>query len=148
MHPDDAWVTQQARQVAWTLVDREKPVRFLIRDGDGKFTSRFEAVFEGQGVRVVRTPVHTTEANGVAERFVRPARCECVDWLLIVNGRHLEHTLKVFIDHYKSCRPHRSLGLVPPNSSPPAKPETNGRPIRVRRRDRLGGLLHEYERAA
>jgi putative transposase len=67
---------------------------------------------------------------------------------LILNTQHLEHTLKVFVDHYNSCRPHRSLGLVPPNGPPPAKPETSRQSIKVQRRDRLGGLLHEYERAA
>ena len=99
-------------------------------------------------MRVVRTPVHTPEANGIAERFVRTVRSECLDWLLILNARHLEQTVKVFVDHYNSCRPHRSLGLVPPNVRPPIKTETIGQPIAVRRRDRLGGLLHEYERAA
>jgi transposase InsO family protein len=79
---------------------------------------------------------------------VRTVRSECLDWLLIVNTRHLERTLKVFVDHYNRCRPHRSLGLVPPNGPPPANAETNGHRIKLRRRDRLGGLLHEYERAA
>jgi putative transposase len=147
-HPDDAWVTQQARQVSWGLVERKEPVRFLIRDRDRKFTHRFDAVFEGQHVRVVRTPVQAPEANGIAERFVRTIRSECLDWLLILNARHLEHTVKVFVDHYNSGRPHRSLGLVPPNGRPPVKPEPIGEPLKVRRRDRLGGLLHEYERAA
>ena len=147
-HPDGAWVTQQARQVAWTCVEREKPARFLIRDRDTKFTRSFDSVFEAQDVRVVRTPVHAPEANGIAERFVRTVRSECLDWLLILNGRHLERTLKVFVDHYNGCRPHRSLGLVPPNGPPPETAETSGHPIQVRRRDRLGGLLHEYERAA
>ena len=82
-HPDEGWVTQQARQVTWGLGEREEPVRFLIRDRDCKFTSRFAAVFEAQGVRVVRTPVHTPEANAIAERFVRTVRSECLDWLLI-----------------------------------------------------------------
>jgi putative transposase len=147
-HPDDAWVTQQARQVAWGLVEREEPVRFLIRDRDRKFTSRFDAVFEAQAMRVVRTPVQAPEANGIAERFVRTVRSECLDWLLMLNTPHLERTVKVFVDHYNNARPHRSLGLVPPNGRPPVKPETNGHPFNVLRRDRLGGLLHEYERAA
>jgi putative transposase len=80
-HPDDAWVTQQARQVSCGLLEREEPVRFLIRDRDRKFTSRFDAVFQAQGVRVVRTPVQAPEANGIAERFVRTVRSECLDWL-------------------------------------------------------------------
>jgi len=88
------------------------------------------------------------EANGIAERFVRTVRSECLDWLSIRNTPHLEHTLKVFVDHYNNGRPHRSLGLVPPNGRPPAEPKPIGEAINVRRRDRLGGLLHEYERAA
>jgi putative transposase len=147
-HPDDAWVTQQARQIAWTSVEREKPVWFLIRDRDCKFTSRFDAVFEAQDVRIVRTPVRAPEANGIAERFVRTVRSECLDWLLILNVQHLEHTVKVFVDHYNNCRPHWSLGLVPPNGPLPVKSELIGQLIKVKRRDRLGGLLHEYERAA
>jgi transposase InsO family protein len=105
-------------------------------------------VFEAQHVRVVRTPVQAPEANGIAERFVRTVRSECLDWLLILNARHLEHALKVFFRHYNSYRPHRSLGLDPPNGRPPVKRTTSGEAINVRRRDRLGGLLHEYERAA
>jgi putative transposase len=105
-------------------------------------------VFEAQEMRVVRTPFQTPEANGIAERFVRTVRSECLDWLLILNAQHLEHTVKVFVSHYNSCRPHRSLNLIPPNGPPPVKAEAIGQAIRVRRRDRLGGLLHEYERAA
>jgi hypothetical protein len=105
-------------------------------------------VFEAQGVRVVRTPVQAPQATGIAKRFVRTVRSECLDWLLIWNTQHLEHILKVFVDHYNSRRPHRRLGLVPSNGRPLVELRANGEPINVRRRDRLGGLLHEYERAA
>jgi putative transposase len=147
-HPDAQWVTQQARQVAWTFTERADPVRFLIRDRDRKFTAGFDAVFEAEHVRIVRTPIQTPEANGIAERFVRTARSECLDWLLILNARHLERALAVFIDHYNGWRPHRSLGLVPPNGRTLAATWTGTQPITLKRRDRLGGLLHEYERAA
>jgi transposase InsO family protein len=147
-HPNAEWVTQQARQVAWTLGERTEPVRFLIRDHDSKFPSGFDAVFESQKTRIIRTPIRVPEANGIAERFVRTARSECLDWLLIVNARHLEHALTSFIDHYNGWRPHRSLGLRPPNGRPPIEPWTNTEPMVVKRRDRLGGLLHEYQRAA
>src|SRR5262249_18007725 len=89
-HPDAEWVTQQARQVTWTLSERSQPVRFLIRDHDCKFTDSFDAVFEAQGARIVRTPIQVPEANGIAERFVRTVRSECLDWLLIVSAPHLE----------------------------------------------------------
>ena len=88
-------MTQQARQVAWTLSEREGSVRFLIRDHDRKFRGSFDAVFEAQGARIVRTPVQVPEANGVAERFVRTVRTQCLDWRLIVNAQHLERTLAV-----------------------------------------------------
>jgi putative transposase len=76
--PDGEWITQQARQVAWTLADRAEPVPFLIRDHDRKFTGSFDAVFETQGNRIVRTPIQVPEANGIAERFVRTVRSECL----------------------------------------------------------------------
>ena len=147
-HPDGNWVTQQARQVAWTLAECEQPVRFLIRDHDRKFTSSFDAVFEAQGARIIRTPVQVPEANGIAERFVRTVRTECLDWMLIVNAQHLERTLAVFVDHYNGHRPHRSLDLAPPNGRPATEKWTGSQTLAIRRRDRLGGLVQEYERAA
>ena len=147
-HTDGTWVTQQARQVAWALGEREQPVRFLIRDHDGKFTHSFDAVFEAQGTRIIRAPVEVAQANGIAERFVRTVRTECLDWMLIVSTRHLERTLAVFVDHYNGSRPHRSLDLAPPNGRPAIENWTGSQALAVKRRDRLGGLLHEYERAA
>jgi putative transposase len=148
-HPDADWVAQQARQVACTLGERVEPVRFLIRDHDSKFPSSFDAVFESQGTRIIRTPIRVPEANGIAERFVRTARSECLDWLLIANARHLERALTVFVDHYNRWRPHRSRSLQPPNGRPPIERRwTRTEPLVVKRRDRLGGLLHEYQRAA
>jgi hypothetical protein len=136
------------QQVAWALVERVEPVRFLIRDHDRKFVGGFDAVFEAEHIRIVRTPIQVPEANGIAERFVRTARSECLDWLLIVNAQHLERVLTVFIDHYNAWRPHRSLALAPPNGRKPSATWMGTQPITVKRRDRLGGLLHEYERAA
>jgi putative transposase len=133
--------------VAWTFTERADPVRFLIRDRDRKFTAGFDAVFEAENIRIVRTPIQAPEANGIAERFVRTARSECLDWLLILNARHLERALTAFIDHYNSWRPHRSLELAPPNGRTSVATWTATQPIKVKRRDRLGGLLHEYERA-
>jgi len=87
------------------------------------------------------------EGAGKTEATVT-RRSECLDWLLILNARHLEHTVRVFVDHDNSRRPHRSLGLVPPNGPPTVTAESDGQLIEVRRRDRLGGLVHEYVRAA
>ena len=147
-HPNEEWVTQQARQVTWVLGERPEPVRFLVRDNDRKFTRSFDEVFQGAGIRIVRTPIQAPQANGVAERFVRTARSECLDWLLILNARHLERVLTVFVDHYNGHRAHRSLNLTPPNGWSGQEDQVLLRRLTVVRRDRLGGLVHEYQRAA
>jgi putative transposase len=147
-HPHERWVTQQARQIAWSFAEHAERVRFLIRDRDQKFTRSFDAVFRAEGIRLIRTPMRAPQANAVAERFVRTVRQECLDWLLIVNTQHLEHVLRVFTAHYNGHRPLRSLNLRPPDGKSLAEKPTDSQMLTVLRRDRLGGVLHEYERAA
>jgi transposase InsO family protein len=147
-HPDAEWVTQQARQVTWTLSTRPQPIRFLIRDRDRKFTDSFDAVFEAQGARIIQTPIQTPQANGIAERFVRTVRSECLDWLLVSGVDHLARALTMFIEHYNDHRAHRSLELMPPNGRPAVSGWSGAQALAVKRRDRLGGLIHEYQRAA
>jgi putative transposase len=141
-NPSGDWVTQQARNLG--LDFSEQHVRVLIRDRDSKYSGAFDEVFRSEGSRIVRTPVRAPKANAIAERFVRTVRTECLDWLLILNRRHLEHVLRVYVDHYNRERPHRGLELRPPE--PQSHP---GSPVaEIRRLDRLGGLIHEYYRAA
>jgi len=147
-HPDGAWTAQQARNLVFSLSERERPLEFLVRDNDGKFTRAFDTVFNTEGIRVIRTPVRAPKANAVAERFVGTIRRECLDWLLIANRRHLQHVLREFVDHYNGHRPHRALGLTPPEPRPPAGPLETPRAAAIRRHDRLGGLIHEYTVAA
>jgi transposase InsO family protein len=142
-NPTGAWVTQQARNLGLVLAD--EGMRFLIRDRDSKYTGPFDEVFRSGGTRIVKTPVRAPQANAIAERFVRTVRVECLDWLLIVNRRHLERVLRVFVDHYNTHRPHRALKLLPPQRAEPPPPPTVGE---IRRYDRLGGLIHEYYRDA
>jgi len=148
-NPSALWVTQQVRQLTWTLGERRESFRCLIRDRDQKFTDSFHEVFRSIGLEIVRTPFRAPQANGVAERFVRTVRSECLDRLLILNDRHLEHALAVFVQHYNGHRPHRALALAPPDStrSPVALAKEWG-DARVLRRDRLGGVVHEYVLAA
>jgi putative transposase len=147
-NPIGAWVTQQARQFAWTLGERSTPPRFLIRDRDSKFTHDFDTVFRNEGIEIIQTPIRAPKANAIAERFVRTVRSECLDWLLILNRRHLERVLRIFVHHYNGHRPHRSLNLAPPDP-PVRKLRVVRRPTTdVQRRDRLGGLVHEYSLAA
>jgi transposase InsO family protein len=93
--------------------------------------------------------VRAPKANAIAERFVRTVRAECLDWLLILNRRDLERVLRIVVDHYNNHRPHRALNLNPPHPQPPAlRLVTSTDPDSIQRRDRLGGLIHEYTLAA
>jgi len=116
----------------------------LIRDRDSKYGGELDEVFRSERIRVVKTPVRSPQANALAERFVRTVRTECLDWLLILSRRHLDHVVRIYADQYNRQRPHRSLALQVPQPTPRAPAPTD----RVRRRDRLGGLIHEYDRAA
>jgi putative transposase len=147
-HPDSAWVTQQARNLLLVLGERGRPVRFLLRDRDAKFCRSFDDVFRSEGAQVLVTPVRTPTANAYAERWVGTVRAECLDWLLIVGRGHLEQVLRVYVEYYNRHRPHRALGFEAPDR--PARLTVVGENERgeVRRRDLLGGLLHEYRRAA
>jgi len=159
-HPHGPWVTQQARNVSGDLNHEGIEVKFLLRDRDTKYVSNFDTVFTGGGARVLRTPFRTPNANAHAERFVRTIRCECLDHLLIVNARHLERVLRSYVRHYNGHRPHQGISQeIPkaPQSTPmmtscPSLHEGHRQHRRqlqgVRRRDRLGGLIHEYELVA
>jgi putative transposase len=132
----------------FSLPERDRSLEFLIRDNDGKFTRAFDTVFNAEGIRVIRTPVRAPKANAVAERFVGTIRRECLDWLLITNRRQLQHVLAEFVDHYNSHRPHRALGLAPPEPRHPPTTRTSTPAAAIRRHDTLGGLIHEYTIAA
>jgi transposase InsO family protein len=147
-NPNAAWVTQRARNLLLHLQEQGRRVRFLIRDRDGKFCRAFDDVFRSEGVEVLVTPVQAPNANACAERWIRTVRAECLDWLLIVGRQHLERVLRVYVDHYNRHRPHRALGLRPPNLPAPVQLVSRDQHDRVHRRDLLGGLLHEYRRAA
>jgi putative transposase len=146
-HPNGAWVTQQAGNVVATLRTEGKQPRILIRDRDVKLTKAFDAFLRSEGITVIRTPVAAPKAKAHAERWVGSIRRECLDRILIVSQAHLERVLHEYVAHHNMHRPHRALHQQPPLPKPipiPAPPNE----ARVRRRDRLGGLLHEYELAA
>ena len=143
-NPNGLWVTQVARNFAAELEEAGRQVRFLVRDRDTKFTASFDAVFASIGVEIILTPVRSPRANAFAERFVRTAREDCLDHLLVLSHHHLETVLAEYVEHYNTARPHRGLDLTPP------EPTTSlvGRSGAIRRRDVLSGLIHEYELAA
>jgi transposase InsO family protein len=160
-HPHAAWVTQQARNVTGDLTDAEISTKFLVRDRDTKYVESFDNVFNAEGTEILRTPFRTpnANANAFAERFVRTVRSECLDHLLILNEAHLERILRSYARHYNGHRPHQGLAqeIPAPERAVPLRvvPISDSRharhrrhPGRVRRHDRLGGLIHEYELAA
>lgn len=141
--PDSARITQQARNLSITHELEDKHI--LLRDRDAKFSGAFDEVFRTEGLSVVKTPVRAPRANAVAERWVGTVRRECLDHVLIFGRRHLERVLDAYAEHYNRARPHRSIDLRSPDPAPFAEGAAGSR---VRRRDVLGGLIHEYEHRA
>jgi transposase InsO family protein len=142
-NPDGPWATQVARTFVVDLEDQGQPFRFLVRDRDTKFTASFDAVIASAGIKVVRTPVQTPVANAFAERWVRTAREDCLDHLLVLSRRQLESVLGQYMRHYNRARPHRGLQLAVPEPR-----SEQGEGGTVCRHDVLGGIIHEYQRAA
>jgi putative transposase len=147
-HPTGEWVTQQARNLISAFTHRTAPMRFLIRDRDAKFTAAFDEVFRSEGIRIIRTPARAPRANAVMERWFSSLRRECLDRLLILGRRHLEGVLQVYVEHYNTHRPHRSLDQRAPCQTVSVESSNGVDLSAVRRHDRLGGLIHEYEIAA
>lgn len=143
-HPDGAWTTQQVRNLIMDLAGRIGSFRFLIRDRDAKFTAAFDAALASEGVRVVKSPPQTPLANCYAERWVRTARAECTDRMLIYNEAHLRVVLQAYAGHYNGHRPHQSRQQPPPDDD---KPVVVPLDVPVLRRKVLGGVINEYHRA-
>src|SRR5947207_1236480 len=147
VHPAGEWVAaQQARNLLMNLEDRADGFKFLIRDRDAKFTAAFDAVFAAVSVRIIKTPVRAPRANAIAERWIASARRECLDRMLVIGEQHLRLVVSEYVDHYNSHRPYRTLLQNPPAGRAHRPAEATG--MRVVRRDRLGGLIHEYAQVA
>jgi putative transposase len=150
-NPTGAWVAQQARNLVSALDEETTTVRFLIHDRDNKFTRAFDAIWRAVGAEVIRTPIQAPNANAVAERWVGTVRRECLDHLLITGRQQLLRVLHVYVRHYNRHRPHRGLGLglsAPEPSECCDQADRSAAARRLHRRDFLGGLMHEYQRAA
>ncbi|CAN5345063.1 integrase core domain-containing protein [soil metagenome] len=137
------WVTQQARQLTWTLQDEQKSMLFLIRDRDAKYTPSFDKVFEAEGIETIKTPYRAPRANAFAERGIRSVRTECLDRLLIMGDGHLRRVMKAYIIYYNEVRPHQGIEQRCPIPIDRGRPEG---PVNCR--DVLGGVLHDYYREA
>ena len=144
-HPDGSWTTQAARNLLMDLGQRAAAVKFLIRDRAGQFTGSFDAVFTAEGIRIVASPPQAPKANAICERVVGTLRRELLDRLLIVNEHHLRQVLTEYLRHYNTARPHRALSQLTPAQADTCPPEpVNLAEHRIRRKQVLSGLTHEY----
>jgi len=141
--PDNAWITQQAHQMMWTLDEREPAIRFLIRDNDKKFSSAFDTVFCSAGIHVTPIPHHALNTNAFAERWIHSVREDCLDKVLIINQAHLRRVMREYLAFFNTARPHQGIDQQIP--VPAASRATSG-PVRYRKV--LGGLIRDYYRDA
>ena len=149
-HPTATWVAQTARNLVMDLQDAASSARYLIRDRDGKYPALFDAILADGGITIVRSGVRVPRMNAIMERRVRTCRRELLDRTLIYNQRHLLHALREYETFYNTHRPHQGIANARPLAplpEPITEPDQLTQ-LRLRRRDRLGGLLHEYEHAA
>ena len=146
-HPAQSWVVQQARNLIMDLEDAGIRVKFVLHDRDASFTAAFDAAFQAAGARVVRTAIQAPRMNSIMERWIGSCRRELLDRTLVWNQRHLMIVLHEYEDFYNTHRPHRTL-----SQAAPLRPLPDGvidlDHFRVRRRDRAGGVLHEYHLVA
>ena len=113
---------------------------------DAKFNAAFDTVFTATDIGIIKTPVRAPRANAIAERFVGTIRRELLDCLLSINQRHAAAVLRQYEWHYNDHRPHRALGQAAPLRPLPRHASTAV--DNIQRRDRLGGLIHEYQHVA
>jgi transposase len=146
-HPVQSWVVQQAGNLPMDLDDAGMSVKFVLHDRDASFAAAFDAAFRAAGVRVVRSAVQAPRMNSIMERWAGSCRRELLDRTLVWNQRHLMSVLREYEDFYSTHRPHRAL-----NQASPLRPLPDGVTdldhFRVRRRDRAGGVIHEYRLVA
>jgi putative transposase len=149
-HPSAAWVTQAARNLVMDLEGAGAPVKYLIRDRDGKYPALFDTILPDARITVVFSGSRTPRMNSIMERWVRTCRRELLDRTLIWNQRHLLHALREYERFYNLHRPHQGIANARPLAVLPTPIAEPGRlaQLNIHRHDRLGGILHEYEHAA
>ncbi len=143
--PSDEWTAQQLREANPYC---EGP-KYIIRDNDGKYGSKFKAVAEGAGIKVVKIPPKSPNLNPICERFLGSVRHECLDHIIILNENHPRKVLKEYVEYFRTARPHQGLGQQTPqlynNESKTETQNSEGKTISL---PVLGGLHHVYKRAA
>ena len=141
---------QQARNLALTFGERFESTRFLIRDRGSNFTASFDAVFQADGTRILRTAVQAPRMNAICERLVGTLRRELLDRVLIFGEGHLRAVLAEYQVHYNTARPHQGIAQRVPDTKCDIQPATatDIDAWQIRRKPVLNGLINEYARAA
>jgi len=150
--PHTRWMQQQVRNVLWECDDRGIQPRFLIHDRDACFSPEFDTVLRHAGIEPVRTPFRAPNANSIAERWVRSARGECLNHLVLFGLNSLRRTVRSYKRFFNERRPHQGIGNRVPMT-------IDNLPATDQRTDHdatgkivcdvaLGGLLKSYRRAA
>jgi hypothetical protein len=143
-HPTEVWMTQMARNVVDDTCGGLRQCSYVLHDRDAKFCAAFDDVLASEGIRCLRLPPRSPNLNAFAERWVRSVKQECLSRLILLGEHSLERALSDFIAHYHSERNHQGKG----NALLFPSPATETRRRTVRCRERLGGLLRYYCRAA
>ena len=149
-HPTAGWVVQAIRNLVMDLEDAGCRARYLIRDRDGKFPALMDEILADAGIQTVLTGIRMPRMNAIMERWVQSCRHELLDRCLIWNERHLRHALREYERFYNHHRAHQALDPSRPATRRPGSDHGSERiaDLNIRRRDRLGGVLHEYSHAA
>jgi hypothetical protein len=144
--PDAEWMTQMARNATsegWGLL---RSRRYLLHDRDTKFCESFRSVVEAGGVKPLKLPARSPNLNAFAERWVRSVKQECLSKLILFGEASLRRTLGQYVEHFHAERNHQGKGNV--ILFPATDQAIQNRDGRVRRRERLGGMLKYYHREA
>ena len=135
-------------QVARNLVDEEAGVlqgkRYLVIDRDTKYSDQFRRLIRDNGTKVIRLPPMSPNLNAYAERFVRSIKFECLNRMIFIGEASLRRAVAEYVAHYHGERNHQGLN----NRLIEAGPEVGRVTGNVNCRERLGGMLRYYYRAA
>ena len=143
-HPDNSWMTQIARNIIDVNDGFLRDKRYLLLDRDTKYSDAFRGILVREGIQVIRLPPRSPNLNAFAERFVRSIKEECLNRMIFVGQASLRRAITQYLTHYHGERNHQGLEnrLLKPCCAvgEPHAP--------VKRRERLGGMLSFYHRAA
>jgi len=141
--PTDLWVAQHLREAT----PYGQAPKYLICDNDSKFGPCFARMATTSAIEILKTPVHAPRANAICERFLRSVRQECLDHLLILHEKQLQHVLNGYVAYFNLARPHQGIQqqLPEPNRSSFSSHQAGGKVIAI---PLLGGLHHDYQRVA